>query len=300
MVTVATLPAAVSKRLRLASKHIYHTIRRRPHDRRRALFIVGCQRSGTTMMLRLFDADFNCRGFNDFSELTSADTTTGVRWNPLPDVAAVFSRIPAPLIVAKALVETQNVRKLLDYFPYAKALFIYRRRYADVASSDMAKFGARNGVDNLRPIAAADPHNWRSEGASRCVQELVAGLWSEEMNPHDAAALFWYARNQLFFDLDLANHPAVMLCQYEHLTQHPAAFMRRIYDFVGIDPPEVLKTGEVRPPGKEKVLELSREVRLLCDQLQARLDAHFQRLLAEPAMPREQSAARETSHATVR
>jgi hypothetical protein len=282
MVTVATLPAAVSKRIRLASRHIYHTIRGRAHDQPRVLFIVGCQRSGTTMMLRLFDADFNCRGFNDFSELTSADTKSGVRWNPLPDVAAVINRVAAPLVVAKALVETQNVRKLLDYFPFSKALFIYRRRYADVACSDMEKFGARNGVYNLTPIAAGDPHNWRSEGASRSVQELAARLWSEEMNPNDAAVLFWYARNQLFFDLDLANHPAVMLCQYEYLTQHPAAFMRRIYDFVGVDPPDVLKTtAEVRPPREERVLELSDEVRLLCEQLQARLDAHFQRLIGE-------------------
>jgi len=282
MVSVATLPEAVSKRIRLASKHLYQTFRRRAHDQPRVLFIVGCQRSGTTMMLRLFDADLNCRGFNDSSELASADTTDGgFRWKSLPEVAAVINRVPAPLVVAKALVETQNVRKLLDYFPFSKALFIYRRRYAEVARSDMAKFGVRNGVDNLRPIAAADAHNWRSEGASRSVQELAARLWSQEMNANDAAALFWYARNQLFFDLDLANHPAVMLCQYEYLTQHPAAFMRRIYDFVGADAPDVLKIEQVRPPGEEKVLELSREVRLLCEQLQGRLDAHFQRLIGE-------------------
>ena len=278
MVTVATLSAAVSKRIRLASKHVYHTIRGRTHDRPRVLFIVGCQRSGTTMMYRLFDAHFNCRGFNDFSELTSADMKSGVRWNPLPDVAAVINRVPTPLVVAKALVETQNVRKLLDYFPFSKALFMYRR-YPDVARSDMAKFGARNGVDNLRPIVDADPHNWRSEGASRSVQELAARFWSQDMNPHDAAALFWYARNQLFFDLDLANHPAVMLCQYEYLTHHPAAFMRRAYDFVGVEPPDALKTAEVRPSGAEKVLELSHEVRLPCEQLRARLDAHFQRVI---------------------
>jgi hypothetical protein len=281
MVTVATLPAAVSKRIRLASKHIYHSIRGREHAQPRVLFIVGCQRSGTTMMLWLFDAHFNCRGFNDFSELTSADTKTGVRWNPLPDVAAVINRVAAPLVVAKALVETQNVRKFLDYFPHSKALFMYRRRYADVARSDMAKFGARNGVDNLRPIVAADPHNWRSEGASRSVREVTARLWSEDMNANDAAALFWYARNQLFFDLDLASHPGVILCQYEYLTQHPDAFLRRIYDFVGVAPPHELKTAMVRPPREPKVMEFSPEVRLLCDQLQARLDAHFHHQIGE-------------------
>jgi len=280
MVTVAKVSASVSKRIRLASKHVYHTIRGREHDRPRVLFIVGCQRSGTTMMYRLFDAHFNCRGFNDSSELSSGDTKSGFRWNPLPEVAAVINRVSAPMVVAKALVETQNVRKLLDYFPSSKALFMYRR-YADVARSDMVKFGARNGVDNLRPITAGDPDNWRSEGASRPVQELMARLWSADMNPNDAAALFWYARNQLFFDLDLASHPGVMLCQYQYLTHHPAAFMRRIYDFVGVDSPDVLKTAEVRPSGAAKVLELSPEVRLLCEQLQTRLDAQFQRLIGE-------------------
>jgi hypothetical protein len=262
----------VNKRI----KYLYQSLRWSAHERPKVLFIVGCQRSGTTMMLRLFDADRNCRGFNDFSELASADAENGVRWNPLPDVAAVINRVPAPLVVAKALVETQNVRKFLDYFPNAKALFIYRRRFVDVARSDMVKFGARNGVDNLRPIAAGDRHNWRSEGASRSVQELVKRLWSEDMNPNDAAVLFWYVRNQLFFDLDLANHPAVMLCQYEHLTQQPAVFMRRIYDFAGVEPPDLQKTtAMVRAPGAEKVLDLSPEVRLMCEQLQARLDAHF-------------------------
>ena len=155
------------------------------------------------------------------------------------------------------------------------------RRSPDVARSDMAKFGTRNGVDNLRPIVAGDAHNWRSAGASRTVQELARRFWSEDMNPNDAAALFWYARNQLFFDLDLANHPAVMLCQYEYLTQHPSAFMRRIYDFVGADCPHVLDTAKVRPPGAAKPLELLPEIRLECEQLQARLDAHFQRLVGE-------------------
>jgi Sulfotransferase domain len=282
MATVATMvprvQAAVGKRIRLVSKHIYQSVRWRALDRPRVLFIVGCQRSGTTMMTRLFDADFNCRVFGEFSELSCADKEHGIRLNPLPDVADVINRVRAPLVVAKPIVETQNVRKLLDYFPSSKALFMYRR-CADVARSDMVKYGERNGLENLRPIAAGDPDNWRSAGASPAVQQMVRRFWSEDMNPHDAAALFWYARNQLFFDLDLANDPAIMLCQYEYLTQHPTEFMRRIYDFIGIERPQGLDTAEVRPPGAEKRLELSPEIRMECDQLKARLDAHFQRVI---------------------
>jgi Sulfotransferase domain len=278
MVTVATLvpriPGAVSKRVRRVSKQIYQTVRWRALERPKVLFIVGCQRSGTTLMTRLFDSDFNCRVFGEFSELSSADKPHGIRLNPLPDVESVISRVRAPLVVCKPLVETQNVRELLDYFPSSKALFMYRR-YADVARSDMTKFGVSNGVSNLRPIAFGDPQNWRSAGASRAVQELVRRFWSEDMNDMDAAALFWYARNQLFFDLHLESHPAVLLCQYEHLTQHPANVMQRIYEFVAVDPPETLDTAEVHT-SPEKGLELRPEIREVCDQLQARLDAHFE------------------------
>jgi hypothetical protein len=296
MVTVATLvpriPAAVKKRVRRVSKRIYQSVRWGALDTPRLLFIVGCQRSGTTLMTRLFDSDFNCRVFGEFSELSSADTQHGIRLNPLPDVEAVVNRVRAPLVVAKPLVETQNIRKLLDYFPSSKALFMYRR-YADVARSDMTKFGTSNGVSNLRPIVQGDPQNWRSEGASREVQEVVRRFWSEDMNDMDAAALFWYARNQLFFDLHLESHPAVMLCRYESLTQDPAAFMRKIYGFVGVNPPEVLDTAEVRTSA-EKDLELRSEIREICDRLQARLDAHFQRSLHErPSVspPAQSSAA---------
>jgi hypothetical protein len=150
------------------------------------------------------------------------------------------------------------------------------RRCADVAHSDLAKFGVRNGIDNLRPLALGDPHNWRSAGATAAVRELAARFYSPEMNPHDAAALFWLARNQLFFDLDLAHDPTVLLCQYEYLTHHPAAALQRIYRFAGVPGPAALRIGEVRPADIAGThLELSPAIREVCEQLQARLDAQF-------------------------
>ena len=264
---------AIGKRIRTASKLTYQAARWRNIDRPTVLFIVGCQRSGTTLMTRLFDADINCRVFGEFSELSSADKRSGIRLNPLPDVAAVISSVRAPLVVAKPLVETQNVRTLLNYFHGSKALFMYRR-YADVALSDLAKFGERNGIENIRPIAEGNAHNWRSAGASREVHELIRQCYSEKMNRNDAAALFWFARNHLFFDLDLPSHPAVMLCRYEHLTEDPLAVMRRIYEFLQADCSDLSHITDVRA-AQPKSLEVSDQVRAACERLQSRLDVHY-------------------------
>lgn len=282
---------ALSKRARLVSKHVYQSVRWRTLDRPKVLMIVGCQRSGTTLMSRLFDADRDCRVFGEFSVL-SAVGKDGIRLNPLPDVAAVISRVPAPLVVMKPLVETQRIRTLLNYFPNAKALFMYRR-YTDVASSDLRKFGLRNAIDNIRPIANGDTHNWRSAGATPLVREHIARFFSESMNPNDAAALFWYARNQLYYDLELAGHDAVMLCRYEHLAMDPAALMRKVYDFADVQCPDLSHTRQVHSGSvsKGKSLELLPEVRALCEQLQARLDAQYEAQSRRPAAAGASAAA---------
>src|SRR5688572_26321358 len=141
--------------------------------------VVGCQHSGTTLISSMFDADKDCRVFGEYSVLSSVGKD-GIRLNPLPDVAAVLSRVPAPLVVAKPLVETQRVRTLLNYFPNAKALFMYRH-YSDVASSDIRTFGPRNAIDNVRPIATGNTHNWRSAGATAAVRARIAQFFSESM-----------------------------------------------------------------------------------------------------------------------
>ena len=277
------LQNALRKRLRRYSKHMYQSVRWRSLARPRVLLIVGCQRSGSTHIGRWFDADPDCRVFSEFSVLTSVGKD-GIRFNPLPDVAAILSRVPAPLVVARPLVETQRIRTLLNYFPGAKALFLYRR-CIDVASSDLRKFGPRNAIDNLRPIASGNTHDWRSAGATPAVREQVVRFFSESMNPSDAAALFWYARNQLYFDLELAKHSETLLCRYEHLTAEPVAVMSRIYDFCDVACPDLAHLREARSsPVTKMKLDLSPPVRALCEQLQARLDAQYELQSRRPAV----------------
>lgn len=277
MATSSLLPriyAAIDKRIHAASKHIYQYVRL-DGARPQILFIVGCQRSGTTLLVRLFNSDYRCRVFGEFSAL-SCDDPGGIRLNPLPDVAAAFRRVRVPLIIAKPLVETQNVKDLLAFFPSSKVLFVYRH-FEDVAKSDTAKFGLHNGIDNLRPIVAGCTRNWRSEGARPFVRETVTRHFSQDMNPYDAAVLFWFARNQLFFDLALDAEPRVMLCRYEYLVGDPAAAMQRIYAFAGVSIPDLSHTRQVHSAsiGKGGRLPLKPEVRVLCEQLLARLDASF-------------------------
>ncbi len=240
---------------------------------RTVVFILGIQRAGTSLMYWVFERDLQARIYRETSELTSGDTLEHVRLNPLPAVKARLARDKASLIVLKPLVESQRVHELTAAFPGSKVLWQYRH-YQDVASSNLKAFGQDNGLKDLRPFVQDDPANWRSQHSTAETRDTIRRFFREDMNPYDAAALFWWARSRLYFDLGLEGDRNVMLCRYEDLATDPAATMRRIYAFLGRPFPGDHIVRDVHPQsvGKGRVSRLSPEVDALCADLLARFD----------------------------
>jgi hypothetical protein len=236
------------------------------------VFVFGCQRSGTTMLLDIFDKDFHALVYRDISVLTSEDGPAGLRLNSLDSVHAQFAACRARLAVAKPIVESQRAVQILDRFPHSRGLWIYRD-FRDVASSDLRLFGIRNGINNLRPIVEGTPDNWRSEDVSAAVRETIRGFFALDMNPYDAAALFWYARNAIFFEQNLHQHERVAMLEYEAFVQEPDEGMRRIYSWIGRPFPGERLTSDVyrSSVGRSRDLGLSEPVADLCESLLERL-----------------------------
>ena len=253
-------------------KLIYQSIKSRK-TRPSILFIVGCQRSGTSMLLNVLDRDLNTRCFGEFSSLTSNDIRSGIRLNSLDLVKKEFSQVTAPLIVAKPLVESQNICELLDYFENSTAVWIFRN-YRDVALSNVRKFGPNNALDDLRPIVNGDPTNWRSEKVSRYVQDKISEHFFPEMNPYDAAVLFWFARNHIFFDLELDRNPRIAIFSYDALVLEPQRYLRSIYRQVRQAYPKIDMTTEIHAHSKNrgKDISLSPEVEQLAQELEDKLE----------------------------
>lgn len=297
----ARLANGLSKRILHARKYLYQNLKwLDSQGPARIVFVFGCQRSGTTLMQRIFDQDFNTKVYGEFDAKVYAEYgeagRSGLgkhfRLKPLEEVKAVMDLNRARLIVAKPIVETQNALKLLAYFPGSKALFMYRN-YAAVASSNLKRFGRMNGVNNLWPVVNGATPNWRSEGVPQEVRSIVAARFHEEMNPHDAAALFWFVRNRFFFDLGLDRHASVMPLRYEDLLRSPAEVIARVYRFVGAPcPPAGAMLVRGASSGKGKDVKLSADVDRLCRDLLERLDrANAQASIAD-RLPLEGGVAR--------
>ncbi len=261
-------------RLFLLRKRLHQFLRYRPGCEKTVLLIAGCQRSGTSMFHHLFRLDPACITYEEESPLSAGDLQEHLRWT---DPGLVRDRITAdraPLVVAKCLVESQNLPFWLDMFPRARSIWMIRH-YADVAVSSVKYFGPQNSLRDLEPIVAGDSTDWRAQHMAPEDTEVIRRLHRPDMDPLDAAALFWYARNSLFFSRGLDGDARVAVCRYEDIIAWPAASMRRVYTFLGRPYPgdRIVRDVVSGSVGRGREIPLGSEVRELCDDMLERLQA---------------------------
>jgi hypothetical protein len=261
-----------ARKLRL-QKRAFQLVQRRPvRGQQEVALILGCQRSGTTLMLDIFEEDLRTATFPEVSVL-SLSIGGRLRLRPIPEIKRHVERLPVPLVVLKPIVESQNARHLLEGLGNAHGIWMYRK-YESVAVSDLALFGTGNGVRNLRLLLSNEPPNWRAEFVPPATRAVLNRFYSPDMPPHDAASLFWWARNALFFDRGLDKRDDVFLCAYEDLVSDPELMMRAIYDFLGVEFParHITKRVHGEAPRGDTAL-ISPDVRAICEELLAKLRA---------------------------
>lgn len=267
----------VTRQWLLFKKEVIHSYQHRSFGPKKVVFIVGCQRSGTTLLTQIFERDLNARVYPEISELSSLDVPRKLRLNPLSEVKKVLDKDRATLIVLKPLVESQNTHELMLYFEGSKAIWLYRN-YKDVSASHVMKWGGENSIRDLRAIVDRIPDNWRYENVTDDLRDIVLEHFSEDMPAQDAAALYWYVRNRLFFELQLDQHPDVYICKYESLVLNPLSTMQKIYQFLGCDfaGEDIVSDVHSKSIKKGHDLSISPSIDLLCQLLQERMDTTWE------------------------
>ena len=268
----------VLKRARIYLKDAYHFLQNANAENRTLLFIVGCQRSGTTLLQHIFEQDWNTKVFAETgSSVTRPSEGYQLRLKSLPQVQEEIDKTKAPFVILKPLVESQNSLELLDYFDGSKAIWIYRH-FNDVIASKVKKFGLDSGIGDLQFIADGDESDWRMEKLPETVKNIVLKYFDKNMDPYIAAALFWYIRNQFVLELDLFNNRDVYILRYEDLVSDPKSYIQEIYQFLGRNFPgeDILGSVHSTSIGKGKGVNLPPDIYELCSELQSRIDHAYQ------------------------
>lgn len=239
------------------------------------VFLMGCQRSGTSMTSNIFNKDKNIRVYNEMkSSLNSEDRVTKIRLNSHKALKNTFANSNFPVVLAKPLVESQNALNYLENFETLKVIWLYRH-YRDVAASNIKHFGIDNGKANLKPIYNRAKSNWRSENLSEEIVDFVHSFELDSLGSYDAAALFWWVRNKLFFDQNLQDQSKVLLCKYEDLVNSPLKSFQHLYNFIGITftHPESTHIINAKAVGRGQEIKLNPTIQKACDKLYAKIES---------------------------
>jgi hypothetical protein len=241
-------------------------VRARPNERRLVL-IFGCQRSGTTMLQQTFlDRSWRVLILEEHDRHLVGPGLEETTWQEYSTVLARIRRLPFEVVAAKPLVESASATALMDAAGEVKAIWMLRH-YPEVARSNVSRFGMDNPYRDLEPIRSRDVLDWRYKGMSEETRETVTALLNRGLSPLDAAALFWWTRNQLYFDQRLGEDDRVRILRYERACNQPDEVIRSLSDYIGVALPLGSIAPRVRAQPPPETREFDPDVDRLCRKL---------------------------------
>jgi hypothetical protein len=247
------------------------------------VYLVGLQRSGTNMLVRGLEESpqVDVRNENDRAAFRH------FLLRPPATIRELVARSGHRIVLMKPLCDAHRTNELLDRMDTptpGRAIWAVRDVDGRVRSAT-AKFGDTN-LRVLREIAAGETGIWQAGGLSASNRELIGGFDYSTMTPESAAALFWYVRNSLYFDLGLDRRDDVLLVSYDRMVEEPEREMRLICAFLDFPYDRRLVAHiELRDrPGRDP-LPIDPLVRARCDELTGRLNAALDRMAGGAGRP---------------
>jgi hypothetical protein len=178
-------------------------------------------------------------------------------------------------ILFKPLCDSHRVGHLLDLLAPAqpgKAIWMYRSVDGRVRSA-LGHFGQHNR-EVLTEIAAGERGSWQAQGLSQESLELISRFDYDQITATSAAALFWYVRNSMYFELGLYGRRDVSLVSYDAMIRDPEESMRALCSFLSFPyAPSLIAHIRRGTPREHEPLKIDPIVRQHCDTLQERLDS---------------------------
>lgn len=243
----------------------------RPDDKT-ITFLTGFPRSGTNMVLDVFEWSGRTEVFRESDPRINDNFL-------LKNNATVVSHVrasPARNVMVKALQDSHRLGELTGLFPGSGVIWMYRH-YDDSVNSIMELWpGHRNGIDEI-VADGRDAAGWRGANMTDATLADLRAEYRPEWNDATCNAWFWCLRQQLFYDQDFDTNQRAILVRYESLVSDPLRVIRPLADLVGVTMTSLMASvPHARSVRKKPSPEIAPNVRERCDALLARLDATWQ------------------------
>jgi hypothetical protein len=248
------------------------------------VFVAGAQRSGTNMIMNVLDRSYETKVYHErdpraFDEylMREPEVIQGLR-----------DSAHAPVFVIKCLCEMDKLPWLMERFAPAKTIWMVRH-YDDVINSAMRIFGKLpSDVANIMKDPSLE--DWRGRGISDETLALMRSIYYPELNEESRVAMFWYMRNQMFFDHGFHHDVRVLPMSYERLVTDPHPEFRRMFDFLGVGyHARISRFVSAQSVRKEGAPPVDQRIREVCDRLLGRFTPYMEGALEKPEADSERS-----------
>lgn len=233
----------------------------------RPAFLVGCGRSGTSMLIWQLDKSWQIRLYNE----NHPAAFDNFRLRDFSVVENLIKTSRAPLTLFKPILDTNMTPNLMAHFPDSKVLFAFRH-YDDVINSSLKKFGADNRIGHVRRWMADDFAELAAAPPPETTKAFIRARYSPDLTQEEGAALFWLFYNRLYYDMNLHGNGRVHLIRYETLVAEPRREFEALVRFLGLQFEERMVEGVFASSVKrDKSPALRDSIRQDCEDLYQQL-----------------------------
>lgn len=249
----------------------------------RPVFLLGKQRSGTTMLMHafhrhpdllVFDEHLNNAAFEDHRLRSPAV------------IRELVDQARFPVVCFKPICDSHKLLSLSQEFPNGHFIWLYRD-YRDVANSTIRKFGAATRA--IRLVCTGQPGGgWLQEGVSPEASATLRRIYRPTTSEFELACLTWWARNRIVVDSGLLGSPRVTPLKYEAVATQPVPMLEWLFERIAVDyRAGVTRNITARSIGRHAAPAMDAQVRELCESTLAALDRAF--FAANPPVARPDS-----------
>ena len=266
------VPAPLRTRSYPLRRHIWQRLNN-PSGKSSPVFLVGCGRSGTSMLVFHLSRSWQIDLYNE------DHPHAFVRWRLREPsvVRALVQKSKAQVVLFKPILDTHMTQELLKEFAGAKALFVFRH-YDDVINSSLKKFGIENWKERVDRWIGADFAEFSTVPPSLESRERIRRLWQPALSPESATALYWLFYNSLYYDLGLYADSRVHLVQYENLVSAPQQQFDAICKFLSISLiPDMMEGVFATSIARQAQPKIEQNIRDACEQLWQKLSRDVNR-----------------------
>ena len=272
------------RKLRLHAWRRFKALRRafRPPVPSRPVFVLGRQRSGTSMLMYLLEMHSETEIYD---EADRSPVFHRFRLVSYEAVEAAVGRSRAPVVCLKPICDSHLATGMLARFPDARVVWLYRG-FADAARSAVGMWATADRA--LRRVCRGEGDGgWFEEGLTPSTLEILRRVYRDDLSALECTCLGWWARNRLVLEQGLAERPEVHLLRYEDLVGDVEARTRKLFGFLDL-PFQARVTRHVHSRSVRAAVppDLDPEVRELCASLEEELDG---------LVPRNRAAGRRHS-----